>query len=229
MRVLIVETLYHYAGGPSVYAIKLAGLLEKESVETAPFAMQHPDNIPTPFDVYFPQRINYVDMLNSGIFKNSVKVLGRIFYNKEAKTNIDELIENFKPDIVHFNNYLHHLTVSVLEPVLKRNIPIIATLHDSLLICPNSNLFHDAKRQPCRKCDNLGKRMILPVVTGCKKSSRAASFVAGIQSMVFSLAGLRDKVDYFICPSNFFMENLKKHGFDESKLVYIPNFVGRLA
>jgi len=50
------------------------------------------------------------------------------------------IIDQIKPDIVHIQHLLY-LSASIIEEVKRRGIPIVFTLHDYWLMCPQGQLF----------------------------------------------------------------------------------------
>lgn len=224
MRVLLVNTLHYRHGGPSIHTQELAGLLRDRGISAEIFAMQHPKNLSSPISEYFPSQIDYPELLREGGVKNSFKVLKRTFYSKESRINFEKLLDNYQPDIIHLQNFLHHLTPSIIFPAIKKNIPVIWTLHDSVLVCPNTNLFDDNLKKPCTRCNSLLKRLILPPLKRCKKSSFGASLVASVEALSFALIGLKKKIDFFVAPSKFLIMKLEEMGFCSDNFVHIPNF-----
>ena len=62
------------------------------------------------------------------------------------------LINDFKPDIVHMNNINFQLTPSIIYAIKKRNIPLVQTVHDYQMICPNHLLYDFGDSKPCERC-----------------------------------------------------------------------------
>ncbi len=51
-----------------------------------------------------------------------------------------KVLSDFKPDVVHLNNFNYQLTPSIIYEIKKHNIPIVYTAHDVQLVCPNHKL-----------------------------------------------------------------------------------------
>ncbi|MFP4458246.1 MAG: glycosyltransferase [Candidatus Zixiibacteriota bacterium] len=224
MRILFANTLHFRHGGPSVHTFDLVELLRNAGHSAEIFSMKHERNLESEIAEYFPSKIDYPALLEEGGLKNSLKVLSRTFYSRESQKNFEALLDHYKPDIVHLQNYLHHLTPSIIRPARKRGIPVFWTLHDSVLVCPNTNLFNDRLHGPCTKCDSTFKRLINPIINKCKKDSRAASFIASLEALSFQIIGLEKMIDFFISPSKFLIGQLNKMGFQRRNIYYIPNF-----
>ncbi len=225
MKILIVNTIYYPQGGAPIYGLKLAELLQKKGHTPIPFSMQNPKNIETPYEKYFVSPIDFRKKLRRITPKKALDVVGRIFHFSEAKQKMEQLLDDEQIDIVHLNNFLHHISLSIIEPIVRRNIPLVWTLHDSILVCPNTNLFDDKRSEPCSKCTNSFKRIVLPVLKRCKKGSFLASSLASAEALYISLKRVQKIPKYFISPSEFLKEQHSKMSFDTSRFVVVPNFV----
>ena len=218
--------MYHpQGGGAPIYGIKLAELLKGKGHNPIPFSMRSPYNLKSPYDKYFVDFIDFRKELSQKSFRNGIKVLGRTFYFKQARRNIEKLLSENPIDIVHLNNFLHHISLSIIEPIRRRNIPIVWSLHDHILVCPNTNLYNDNTRSPCADCKSNFKRFTMPIIGRCKKKSLGASFVASLEALFISLHRPSKIPNRFIAPSRFLKEQHRKMGFDVSNFKIIPNFV----
>jgi glycosyltransferase involved in cell wall biosynthesis len=64
-------------------------------------------------------------------------------WNVSAYRKLKRIIENEKPDIVHFHN-LHYASGPVVIRAAKRaGIPVVQTLHNFRLLCPSALLLHN--------------------------------------------------------------------------------------
>ena len=59
MKILLANKFYYPRGGDCTYILNLGELLESHGHETAVFAMQYPENIPSPWSTYFPSEIKF--------------------------------------------------------------------------------------------------------------------------------------------------------------------------
>ena len=82
-----------------------------------------------------------------------------------------QVVDEFRPDVVHLHNIYHQLSPSVLRPLRRRGLPAVMTLHDYKLACP-TYLFLD-KGKLCEAC--LGGHFRQAVRRRCKDGSLAAS------------------------------------------------------
>ncbi len=226
MRILLANTFHYYRGGASVYVLKLAELLKSHGHEVFHFAMQHPQSLPCPETVeYWPPNIEYPELLKKKTPANVKRVLSTAIHNKAAEEGIRRLIDEKGPfDIAHLNNIMHHLTPSILYPLKEAGIPVIWTLHDYSLICPNTNFINNRTGKLCNKCIPGGLSFLNAPLSRCKKSSFAASSMAIIEAWALRHRKITEMVDVFISPSTFLIDRFDEAGFDRRRFVTLRNF-----
>ncbi len=221
MKILHLSNYYYIRGGDCTYLFSLKKLLEQEGHENIVFSMHHPQNLDSGYSGYFVNYINYADEVKEQTLLSGLKILYRAVYSIEAKKKIESLIEKEKPDIAHVQSLHHNLTHSVLYPLRKHNIPIVWTLHDYALICPNTLFL--CRGQVCEKCKK--KKFYWSIIKKCKKDSLGASTVAVIETVVHRIMKMSDLVDIFITPSEFLRNKLIEYGINRDKIVCINNFI----
>jgi glycosyltransferase involved in cell wall biosynthesis len=199
MRILMVQTFYYPRGGDSTYMLGLSKLLEEHGHEVVPFGMETPHNLATPYAEYFVSEIDFPSLLGRRSPRAAWRVLTRSVYSGEARRKIAALCEAAKPDIAHFHNIHAHLTTSIIGPLRKRAIPIVWTLHDFRLVCPNTSFLSHS--EICERC--LPNRFYHAVLQRCKKGSLPASAVAALTSVYDRLSRVPSRIDRFITPSVF--------------------------
>jgi glycosyltransferase involved in cell wall biosynthesis len=221
MKILMVQTFYYYRGGDSTYMLNLSKLLEERGHEVVPFAMRHPQNLPSPYESYFAPEIDFPALLAEFSPRAAWTVMTRSIYNREARRGIAELVDAVRPDIAHFHNIHGHLTTSIIGPLHRRHIPIVWTLHDFRQVCPNTSLLSHG--EICERC--LPNRFYEVLLRRCKKGSIAASFVAMLTMYYERLSRAPRRVQHFITPSRFLKSKLIAGGFAPDRITPIPNFV----
>ena len=150
----------------------------------------------------------------------------KILYSFEAKKKILQVIDNFKPDIVHMNNINFQLTPSVIYGIKKRGIPIVQTVHDYQMICPNHLLYNFEKNEICEKC--LKGSYFHCAKNKCIHGSRVKSIIGAMEARLYALLGTYKKVDLYITPS-YFLENklLSAKKLYQGKTKTIHNFIDK--
>jgi glycosyltransferase involved in cell wall biosynthesis len=221
MRVLMVQKFHYRRGGDSTYMFSLSSLLEERGHEIVHFAMDHPENLPSPWSDHFVSEVDFPALMESRSPASAWKVMTRSIYSGEARRRIAALAEETKPDIAHFHNIHGHLTTSIIEPLRKRSIPIVWTCHDYVLVCPNSTFLSHGRL--CERC--LPARYWNAPLQRCKKGSLAASFIAMLVSSWDRMTGVPGKIGRFIAPSAFLCGKLIEGGIDGGRIEVIPNFI----
>lgn len=215
MKILLVNKFHYLKGGSEKYYFELGKLLKKYGHEVAYFSMEDEKNITTGDKEYFVEPID----LNKG---SKLKALD-VIYSKKNKKKMEEALENFKPDIVHLNNFQRQLSASIINPIKKKKIPIIFTAHDVQAICPAITML-DNDKNICEKCMR-GKYMNC-IKKKCNKGSTLKSIIGALEGYFYRINKIyTKKIDYIITPSEFYREKLIKDGISENKIITIHNSV----
>jgi len=150
----------------------------------------------------------------------------KIIYSFEAYKKIMQVIDDFKPDIVHMNNINFQLTPSIIYAIKKKGIPLVQTVHDYQMICPNHLLYNFDKNTPCEKC--VKGSHIHCIKNKCIHSSLVKSILGVIEAKFYSFLKTYKKVDLFVCPSHF-LENklLMANDYYKGKTKTIHNFINK--
>ena len=217
-RLLAINNYFYRRGGAETVFLDHIKLFSEIGWQTAPFAMQHPDNFPSDWSSYFVSEIEYGR--ESSPFTKVVQA-GKIIYSWEARDRIKALIEHFRPNVAHAHNIYHHLSPSIF-PVLKdAGIPTVMTAHDLKLACPAYKML--SHNQICERCK--GGRIYNVSLHKCIKDSTALSGLVFVETAIHRMLGLyRNTLDRIVVPSRFYIAKLAEWGWPEEKLVYIPNF-----
>jgi len=225
LNILLVNTRHFYGGGDSTYTFNLAGLLSSHGHETAFFAMQDDRNIPDPNAELFVSPIEFRELNQHKNLANGVRVLTRTIYSTEARRKFAALLDRFSPDIIHLQNFLLHITASIVFEARQRGIPMIWTLHDYGLACPNAHFLIDRTGEICEACQ--GGHFYQAAFKRCKKDSLAASSMAAFVAYSNRWMSVFPKVDAFLTPSRFLKKKLVENGFDENQVHHLPLFLPR--
>jgi glycosyltransferase involved in cell wall biosynthesis len=220
MKILLVNKFYYPRGGDCVYTLNSERLLLQKDHEVAVFAMQYPENLPTPWSKYFPSEIKF--SRGTGM----VEALLRPFGTKEVKQKFNALLDDFRPDVMHLNNIHSYLSPVIAEIAHKRGIRVVWTLHDYKLLCPRYDCLQNGKNS-CEKCFTDKKQVMK---NKCMKNSCIASSIAYWEALKWNRQRLEEYTDAFVCPSQFMKNKMMAGGFHSQKLHILCNFidVGRM-
>ena len=221
MRVLLCSNFYYRRGGDCTYLLALQSLLERNGHETAVFSMRHPQNLPCPQEAYFVDFLDYAELNQAKNPLNAAKVLGRSLWSRQAQTRIARLISDWKPDVAHFQNVHAYLTPAILGPLKEAGLPVVWSLHDFKLLCPESHFLSNGR--VCEEC--RGGRFWRCAANRCKKNSRAASAVAALEAYAHRLLGVAARVDRFLAPSEFVKRKFVEFGHAPERFSVLPHFL----
>lgn len=222
MKVLMVNNFHYPRGGGERVYLELSSLLQAHGHEIIPFSTQHRLNLPTKHADNFVSHTDFPSFLGKKTsLRTKMRVAERIIYSKESKRKIEVLITEMKPDIAHLHGIAHYISPSILPAIKKAGVPIVMTLHDYKLICPNSNFL--SKGEVCERCKM--RRYYNVILRQCKRDSFSASLLAGIELYVHKLLQIYERnVDVFIAPSKFLGDKIREYGI-RNAIVHIPNFI----
>lgn len=219
MRVLAANKFYYLRGGAERYFFDLCHILEERGHQIIPFSMLDGRNRPSPYSEFF---VSPIEFFEPKTLLQKLAVAQRVLYSSEAKRQIEALLTKTKPRIAHLHNIAHQISPSILRSLKEYGIPVVQTLHDYKLICPVYTMV--SAGEICERCRKY--RYYNAVLHRCNRDSLAASLVNCIEMYLHKLWRTYEKnVDLFISPSQFLRRKLVEYGFDEHKVVHLPNFI----
>ena len=217
----MVNKFLYPRGGSESYMLYLAEYLKKIGHEIEYFGMYDENNTVGNSKGLYTKNM---DFHSKGLARFLYPF--KIIYSFEAKKKIMQVIDDFKPDIVHMNNINFQLTPSIIYGIKKKKIPLVQTVHDYQMICPNHLLYNFDKNIPCEKCVK-GSHMNC-IKNKCIHGSGVKSVIGAIEAKLYSWIETYKKVDLYICPS-YFLENklLSAKGYYKGKTKTIHNFINK--
>jgi glycosyltransferase involved in cell wall biosynthesis len=221
MRVLLSTKFYFPGGGDGVYTLALEKLLRERGHDTLAFSMEHPRNLPSRQAPDFVSHIDFSESHQRRSLRDSWRVPFRSVLSYEAYRKLDRLLEREKVDVAHLQNIHFHLTPSILYALRKHRVPVVWTLHDYVILCPESHFLSHG--DVCESCKPA--RYHQAVVKRCQRGSLSASLLAATASAVPRFLGSYRSVARFVTPSRFMRQKFLEFGFPERQLVHVPNFV----
>jgi glycosyltransferase involved in cell wall biosynthesis len=218
----MVNKYLYPKGGAETYVIRLGEYLESAGHEVQYFGMADERNT-------VGNKIGaYTD--NIDFHSSSVKYLTypiKIVYSLGAARRMRAVLEDFKPDIVHINNFNFQLTPSIIYEIKKHNIPILYTAHDVQLVCPNHKLKNDEVAGLCRECE---KGRFFPCVKHrCVHSSRVRSVIGAFEGWLYRKRHTYRMIDHILCPSRFMEKELEHNPDLYGRTSVMYNFIEEIA
>lgn len=199
--VLLVHNAYREPGGEDAVFEEEAALLEARGHEVLRYRA-HNDSV-------------------AGMGRAALAA--RTFWNRAAYREIGALVRRHRPAVVHFHNTFPLVSPAGYYATASGGVPVVQTLHNYRLVCPNGLLFRDGR--PCEDC--LGKKFPWPAVAhGCYRGSRPETAVAAAMVSAHGAVGTwAGKVDAYVAPTEFAREKLVRGGLPPEKVHVKPNFV----
>lgn len=219
MKIIQANKFYYPRGGAEVYLLALSRWLESQGHEVLPFAMQHPENLPTPYAKYFVSRVrtSREELTDAGVFAH-VQTFGRMLYSLEARRKLATLIVDQKPNLCHVHNIYTQTSPSILHTLADQRVPVVMTVHDHHLISPQYNVWVEGCGKDYRRVG-----IVRGTFSRFHKGSFAGSF-AQIAAYKFhrALHIYEKHIGTFITPSVYLKRQLIESGFPKEKIRVIP-------
>lgn len=217
MKILLVNKFHYMKGGSERYYFTLAQVFEKLGHQVIFFAMDDEKNLPCAQQKYFVSKSSV-----QGGVKSKLNMVLHIAYSKEAYKKMKELCEAEKPDIAILNLVHKQLTCSIIDAIKDVNsqIKIVWTMHDLITVCPSYTML-DGQGNICEKC--LHGDFKNCVRNNCIHNSKIMSYLSYYEAKQIKKRGWYNKVDLFICPSDFYRKKLAEAEFTKSKIVWLRN------
>lgn len=219
MKVLAANKYYFVKGGTERYFFVLKRILEGRGHTVVPFAMRHPQNEPSDFADHF---VSFEAFDESAGLAARARAAARILYSREARRKIEDLVDATGPDVAHLHNIAHQLSPSILYGLKARGVPVVQTLHDFKLVCPNYQML--VRGATCERCAKW--RYYSAVLTRCMRDSVSSSALVALEAYVHRVLGSYARnVDVFVAPSRQLRDRMVAHGVDGDRIVHLPNTV----
>ncbi|KAB8330897.1 glycosyltransferase family 4 protein [Scytonema tolypothrichoides VB-61278] len=201
MHILKVHSYYQIRGG------------EDETIEAETLLMQQMGH---QVEVYKDTN-DRISTLGAG--RMAIKTI----WSREAYTTLKRRFEQQIYNVMHVDNFFPLMSPSIYYAAKDAGVPVVQTLHNYRLLCPNALFFRDG--QVCEDC--LGKSIPLPGVQhGCYRESKAASGAVATMLAVHRLLKTWTKmVDRYITLTEFARQKFIQGGLPAEKIVVKPHFI----
>ena len=224
MKVFMINKFLYPNGGSETYIFKIGEWLEKNGHEVQYFGMEHAGRC-------VGNRVNAYtsDMdFHGGSILSKLTYPIKTIYSSEARKQIRKVLDDFKPDVCHINNFNYQLTPSIILEIKKwnKNCRIVFTAHDYQLVCPNHMCNNPNTHENCEKC--FGGHFINCAKGKCIHGSTAKSAIGAIEAMLWNANGVYKNFDKIICCSEFLKKKMDTNPVFAEKTVAMHNFVEKV-
>ncbi|MEA5506342.1 glycosyltransferase [Halotia wernerae UHCC 0503] len=147
----------------------------------------------------------------------------RTVWSKESYNIVKQKLRPVNCDLVHIQNFFPLISPSVYYAAKSEGVPVVQTLRNYRLLCPNGLFFRDG--QVCEDC--MGKFVPYPgVLHSCYRENRPATFaVATMLTAHRAMGTWTEMVDVYISLTEFARQKFIAGGLPAEKIVVKPNFV----
>jgi len=202
MKILIAHNAYQHRGGEDVVVEAEIALLRSYG-----------------HDVQIYQRHNDEIKQMSGTAAAAAAV-----WSARSMREIGQACERFAPDVIHVHNSFPLISPSLYWAAARRNVPVVQTLHNFRMICPQAMLLRDGKI--CEDC--VGKLPWRAVARKCYRDSAPQSAVlAGMLTLHRAAGTFQHKITRYIALNQFCKDKFIEGGLPEALISIKPNFAAR--
>jgi glycosyltransferase involved in cell wall biosynthesis len=201
MKLLLCHNFYQQWGGEDQVFLDEAALLRERGHEVVEYT-RHNDEIKN---------------------RSRAAVARETFWSRRSYEEARALIRREQPDLVHCTNIFPLLSPAVYDAAEAEGVPVVQSLHNYRLLCPNAFFVYDGKT--CDAC--LTKSLAWPgIVRKCYRDSLAGSAVLAGSMAWHRLRGTwKKKVHTYIALSEFSRRTFIRGGLPAERIVVKPNSV----
>lgn len=143
-------------------------------------------------------------------------------WSRQSVREAARICEQFQPDVIHAHNTFPLISPALYWMAAKRKLPLVQTLHNFRLLCPQAMFLRDGKI--CEDC--LGKLPWRAIVHKCyHQSVLQSAVVGGMLATHRALGSYQNKVTRFIVLNSFCRSKFIAAGLPADRLRIKPNFV----
>ncbi len=200
MKILVAHNRYRYRGGEDTVVDAEVDLLRRNGHEVL---------------VYLRDNEELSRM------KNHHAALQTLWSHKVV-ADVTALSEKFRPELIHSHNTFPLISPSLYSVATRLNVPIIQTLHNFRLICPQATLLRNGVH--CADC--VGHLPWRAIVHRCYRNSLSQSAVSSSMIMLHRLLRTwHTKVTRYIVLNQLCRDKFIAGGFPFDLFRIKPNFV----
>lgn len=224
MKILMVNKFLYPNGGSETYIFKLGDYLKSIGHEVQYFGMEHRGRCVENNAQQYTTDMDF----HGGSTLSKLTYPIKTIYSFEAKKKISIVLEDFKPDVIHINNFNYQLTPSIIYAASQyrkkagKKVKIVFTAHDYQLVCPNHMMF-DMQGRICEDCINKG--FLSCTKKGCIHGSRLKSLIGTVEASVYKSLKTYEMIDTVICCSEFLKSKMDTNPIFTKKTIAMHNFI----
>ena len=200
MRILIAHSRYLQRGGEDQVVDAEAGLLRKHGDEVLMYE-EHNDTI-------------------RGMSRPQLAI--ETIWSRRSADKFTKIAVEFKPDVLHVHNTFPLISPAIYWKASSLGIPVVQTLHNYRLICPQAMLLRD--NRVCEEC--VSRSPWRSVRHACYRNSRIQTGVIAAMIVTHQLLHtFADKISAYIALTGFSRDKFIEGGLPGNRIHVKPNFV----
>lgn len=153
-----------------------------------------------------------------------LKVFFTALYNRKSLIQLKDLISKEVPDVVHIHNLYPLISPSILPIIKKMNIPIVMTIHNYRLMCPNGLFYTNGAI--CEKCTGKAKELNC-ITNNCEGALFKSTGYALRNFWARKKKHYLDHVDAFLCLTQFQKQKMVINGYPVNKCKVLHSFYSK--
>jgi glycosyltransferase involved in cell wall biosynthesis len=200
MKILIAHNAYQHRGGEDTVVDAEAALLRDFGHEVEIYR-QHND------------ALNHM---------SPAVAAASAIWSQRCAGEVEHLCAHFLPEVIHVHNTFPLISPSLYWAAAKRKMPVVQTLHNFRLLCPQAIFLRDGNI--CEDC--VGKLPWRAITRKCYRDSAMQSAVlTGMLTAHRAIGTYRDKVTRYIALNRFARDKYIEGGLPADLFRIKPNFV----
>ncbi len=159
------------------------------------------------------------DDISTSLAGRAVAGVGSL-WSRRSYRDLRTLLTRTRPDIAHFHNTFPLITASAYRACYDAGVPVVQTLHNYRLLCPNGLLLREGRA--CEDC--IDSSLVAAIRHACYRNSRLASAAAaaGLQ-LNRALGSYSRYVDRYIALTAFAKARFVRGGLPAERITIRPN------
>ncbi len=201
-RVLVAHNAYRQAGGEDAVVSAEVALLRAHGHEVHTLLADNRD-------------------IHTRSWRDRARAARDCVWSAASASAMREAVDRFRPDIVHVHNTLAALSPSIYWAASARRVPIVQTLHNYRLACPQGMFLREG-----RICQDCAGRLPAPAVLhACYRGSRPQTLaVAAMLSVHRALGTWSRKIGRYLALSRSCRDLMVAAGLPAPRIRIKPNF-----
>jgi len=217
MRILQINKFFYRRGGAEAVFFETIKGLRERGHEVSEFSMISSGNLPSDYSAYFASAVP--ELAGKHDLATSWEIFKRLFYSAEIEQKLKALILANEPQVAHLHGVYHQLSASAFTKLYDMKVPTVLTLHDFFPLSPSRNFLRGETLD-----ESIYKNKFYNCIRyRCIDNKFSSSLAGTLEAHYYRLKKIWDRIDLYICPSQFMADKFVEYGFPAEKMCIAPN------